>query len=130
MRACVCATQHYRDEASLWGGEEQLGKVLETNSAQDSTQNLLRGSLCGQQRHRLMGDRIGWWEPLDGALLRGRNLTLGLLASIAPCEALQKVSVWAAGHPVGSWCWPGNGGTGSDWGGLEQPEHVREETGS
>lgn len=41
----VCVTEHYRDEVSLWGGEEQLGKVLEINSAQDSTQNLLRGSL-------------------------------------------------------------------------------------
>ena len=42
---CVCVTEHYTDEASLWGGEEQLGKVLEINSAQDATQNLLRGSL-------------------------------------------------------------------------------------
>lgn len=62
--------------------------------------------------------------------LEGRNLILGLLVSIAPCEALQKVSAWAAGHPVGSWCWPGNGGTGGGWGGLEQPEHMREEMGS
>ena len=30
---CVCVPEHYRDEASLWDGEEQLGKVLEINSS-------------------------------------------------------------------------------------------------
>lgn len=62
--------------------------------------------------------RIGWWELLGGALLRGRNLTLGLSVSqlhVKPsrrCLCGQPGTHWAHGAGLGV---EGQEETGEGW---------------